>query len=228
MTQAAKQCREYVERTYPGTPISRFACRNTASGGISQHSAYNGYDSNALDIFGPDKSASEADQRYIQRIVDDLTAHLTDWSIRAILWKDGGAHENHAHVDFYPMITMKKWCGGPETPTWKYSAGHEPATVTTREPEPENGRYYGGDVNCPWSPPCDSHYNREEWGENSKGVCNVPEQQRPAIDWSVAEGAIKVSDEFRDDYDRLMSDGRYHVNEWRKAGSPIVTYPKDA
>lgn len=40
MTIAARQLREYIETTWPGTPISRFACRDTASGGISQHSAY--------------------------------------------------------------------------------------------------------------------------------------------------------------------------------------------
>lgn len=35
MTIAARQLREYIETTWPGTPISRFACRDTASGGIS-------------------------------------------------------------------------------------------------------------------------------------------------------------------------------------------------
>jgi hypothetical protein len=153
MTQAAEQCREYIEAKYPDTPIGRFACRNTAGGYISQHSAYKGYDSNALDIFGPDKSKSAEDQAWIQIIVDDLLPDLDKWSGRKILWRDGGAHENHAHIDFYPMITMRKWCGGPETPTWRYSKGHQPATVTTRDPMPENGLYDGGDELMP----------REQW-----------------------------------------------------------------
>jgi len=152
MTIAARQLREYIEATWPGTPISRFACRDTASGDISQHSAYKGYDSNALDVFGPGKTSGPADQAHIQAIVDTILADgISKWSIRKILWlqKD---HYNHAHIDFYPMITMHKWCGGPETPTWRYSRGHVPATVTTRDPMPENGLYDGSGAD-PIMPP---------------------------------------------------------------------------
>jgi len=152
MTKAAEQCRVWVEAEFPGTPIGRFACRNTANGGISQHSAYKGYDSNALDIFGPDKSTSHTDQVWIDTIVDTIVADGADkWSIRKILWKDDGRHENHAHIDFYPMITMKKWCGGPETPTWKYERGHSLSTVTTRDPQPQNGLYNGNGGDMQWS-----------------------------------------------------------------------------
>ena len=144
MTIAAKQCREWIEANYPDAPISRFACRNTASGGVSQHSAYGSpsspIDSNALDIFGPGKTSGDADQAYIDRIVYDLLQVQDEWSIRKILWRDGGAHENHAHVDFYPMIQDKMWCGKDWIPTWQYSDG---GTVDTRDPEPENGRYGG-------------------------------------------------------------------------------------
>jgi hypothetical protein len=217
MTQAAKQCRLYVLNYWPETPISRFACRNTASGGISQHSAYGSpsspQDSNALDIFAPGHGSDPTSQAYIQQIVDDLLAKQTKWSIRKILWKDGGAHENHAHVDFYPMIQDKMWCGKEWTPTWKFSDG---SIIETRDPMPENGIYNGGDMECPWMPPCERHYNREEWGVDSKGVCNVPAQQEWAIDWNVARGAIVVRDEFRDDYERMLSDGRYWVMEARK------------
>jgi hypothetical protein len=147
MTIAAAQCREWVERHWPDAPISRLACRNTASGGISQHSAYGSprpvwssrTDSNALDIFAPGHGSDPASQAYIQEIVDALLAHGEKWSIRRIIWKDGGAHENHAHVDYYPMITVHKWCGNG-TPTWRYSDG---STVTTRDPVPEHGRYDG-------------------------------------------------------------------------------------
>ena len=144
MTKAAEQCRVWVEAEFPGTPIGRFACRNTANGGISQHSAYKGYDSNALDIFGPDKSTSHADQVWIDAIVNAIVTDGEDkWSIRKIIWKDDGRHENHAHIDFYPMITMKKWCGDSRVPTWKYERGHSPSTITTRDPMPQNGLYDG-------------------------------------------------------------------------------------
>lgn len=143
MTRAAEQCREWIEAEFPGTPIGRFACRNTSSGGISQHSAYKGYDSNALDVYGPHKSSGDTDQAWVQAIVDTIKADGEDkWSIRKILWLVT-SHYNHAHIDFYPMITMKKWCGGPETPTWKYQRGHSTSTVTTRDPLPQNGLYDG-------------------------------------------------------------------------------------
>jgi hypothetical protein len=143
MTKAAEQCRLFIISEFPGTPVSRFACRNTASGGISQHSAFGspGIDSNAIDVFGPGKSARADDQAWIQAIVDTIKADGEQkWSIRKILFKDGGAHENHAHIDFLPMITIKKWCGKPQTPTWRLSNGK---IVTTRDPQPENGLYDG-------------------------------------------------------------------------------------
>lgn len=148
MTIAARQCREWIVKEFPGTPISRFACRNTSSGAISQHSAYGSptppgslSDSNAIDVFGPKKTSSPSDQAHIQKIVDALNLNADQWSIRKIIWRDGGAHENHAHIDFLPMIGIRKWCGGPETPPWRLSTGD---TVVTRNPEPEFGRFDGG------------------------------------------------------------------------------------
>lgn len=147
MTIAAQQCRIYIESMYPRTPISRKSCRNTASGSISQHSAYavtesdpSGYDSNALDIFGPGKTATPPDQRWVQAIVDDLSRNLAAWSIRKIIWLTDARHQNHAHIDFYPMIREPKWCNRDITPRWRYSDG---TTIDTRDPEPENGRYNG-------------------------------------------------------------------------------------
>ena len=151
MTIAAKQCREYIVRQFPGTPISRYSCRDTAGGDISQHSARGvtesdptGYDSNALDIYGPSKGRGPGDQAWIQTIVDDLLGddNGARWSIRKIIWKDGGRHENHAHVDFSPMITVHMWCNRDIVPYWEYWLG-TPGGVTTRDPEPENGRYGG-------------------------------------------------------------------------------------
>ncbi len=143
MTIAAKQCREYIEAKYPGVRISRRKCKDTTSGGISQHSAFRvgEYDSNALDIMGgPLGWTWDQNVELIQEIVDDLAGHFPEWSIRAILWKVA-AHEGHAHVDFYPMITIHKWCGRRDiTPTWRYSTGYETTTTT---PLPENGIYSG-------------------------------------------------------------------------------------
>lgn len=144
MTVAATQLREWIITQWAGTPVSRFACRNTASGGISQHSAYGSpgnIDSNAIDVFGTGKTDSPEDQAWIQAIVDTIKNDGEwKWSIRKIIWLDGGAHENHAHIDFYPMITQKKWCGASWDPTWRYSHG---GTITTRDPQPENGIYDG-------------------------------------------------------------------------------------
>jgi hypothetical protein len=148
MTKAAEQCREFIEANWPETPIGRFSCRNTASGGISQHSAYLGYDSNALDIFGPGHTSGPEDTAWIQSIVDTLQPELAKWSGRKILWQQKD-HYDHAHIDFYPMITMKKWCGGPETPAWKLSNG---SLVHSRDPQPENG-LYNGDGSEPIPPP---------------------------------------------------------------------------
>ena len=150
MTIAAAQCREYIEATYPGTPISRYACRDTASGNISQHSAFGSPrpdwtdkdDSNALDIFGPSKTSGDDDQAWIQAIVDDLTLRATKFSIRQIVWRYDAAHQNHAHVDFYPYTITRQWCGGPEDPQWRNQYG---VVITSRNPEPQNGRYNGKD-----------------------------------------------------------------------------------
>ena len=194
MTKAAQQCREWILEEYPGTPIGRFACRNTASGGISQHSAYKGYDSNAIDVFGPNGSTSDADQAHIQAIVDTIYADgERKWSIRKILWLQRN-HWNHAHIDFYPMITMKKWCGGPETPTWRYESGHSPSTVATRDPMPQNGLYDGEDMDY-------------------RKVLNVPDKDwaRSVVDWGIdVSKIINVTDSNVDDWERDdMTDGRY-------------------
>lgn len=167
MTVAAAQLREWIEREWPTTPISRFACRDTASGGISQHSAYGSPrpswsskdDSNALDVFGPGKTSGPEDQAHIQAIVDTINADgRWKWSIRQIVWKDGGAHENHCHIDFYPKATTRKWCGNG-TPSWAYKDG---SVIWSRNPDPENGRY-DGDGSEPIDPPDGGDEDMEQY-----------------------------------------------------------------
>ena len=146
MTIAATQLREHLELEFPGIRIGRKACRDTAGGSISQHSAYDGYDSNALDIMGgssggvPWSRSENID--LIQEVVDLIEPNRDAWSVRVILWQVAD-HYGHAHIDFWPTITVHKWCGGPETPTWELSTGQ---TDITRDPEPENGRYDGGEM----------------------------------------------------------------------------------
>ena len=153
MTRAAEQCRLWIISEWEGTPVSRFACRNTASGGVSQHSAYGspgGIDSNAIDVFGPGKSTGASDQAHVQAIVDTIVADGEwKWSIRKIIWRDGGAHENHAHIDFYPMIREKMWCGKAWDPSWRFENG---STIVTRDPQPQNG-VYDGSGSDPIEPP---------------------------------------------------------------------------
>lgn len=145
MSIAAKQCREWVERTFPGVRIGRKACRNTESGAISQHSAYDRgeYDSNAIDIFGPEELPYEEERAFVDEIVTILEEQRHEWSIRLILWNVPD-HYGHAHIDFWPtLIDPPKWCGRDFTPTWAYSTG---GTAQTRNPAPENGSYDGGDM----------------------------------------------------------------------------------
>ena len=147
MTRAAEQCREYIEDKYPGVRIGRLACRDTAGGSISQHSAFDGYDSNALDIMGGVAGSTRAENiKLIQEIVDDLTLNLEAWSIRKILWKVAD-HYGHAHVDYYPMCLTHKWCGRAMTPEWELS---DLSTFFSRDPDPENGEYHGED-DMKWS-----------------------------------------------------------------------------
>ncbi len=143
MTIAVEQCREYIDANWPGVRISRQSCRDTASGFISQHSAYQpgDYDSNALDIMGgPTGWTWEQNVELIQAVVDDIGPYSTAWSVRKILWQVP-LHYGHAHIDFYPMIDMARWCSTFDiTPAWKYSDGH---TERHLNPSPENGAYNG-------------------------------------------------------------------------------------
>jgi hypothetical protein len=149
MTQAAAQCREYLEDKYPGVRIGRQSCRDTADGFISQHSAYQYpmYDSNALDIMRGStngvKWSREDNITLIQTIVDDLNENLHEWSIRKILWQVA-LHYGHAHIDYYPMCDTRQWCAGtqPEA-VWVYSDGRH---IRSDNPPPENGEYDGDEM----------------------------------------------------------------------------------
>lgn len=148
MTQAAQQCREYLEEKYPGVRIGRKACRDTAGGAISQHSAYSGtYDSNALDIMGGSTDGVDWEWddnvELIQTIVDDLNENFDEWSIRIVLWQVPD-HFGHAHYDFWPTIDQHKWCssGIPEA-VWIYSDGRH---IRSDDPPPENGDYDGDNM----------------------------------------------------------------------------------
>ena len=149
MTKAAEQCREYLEAKYPGVRIGRQACRDTAGGAISQHSAYQypDYDSNALDIMGGSTDGvnwSRADNIVlIQQIVDDLDENYNGWSIRVVLWLVPD-HYGHAHIDFWPTIDVHMWCSTsmPDA-VWIYSDGKH---IRSDNPPPENGEYNGEDM----------------------------------------------------------------------------------
>lgn len=143
MSKAAKQCREWIEANYPGVRIGRKACRNTAGGYISQHSAYKSgagsYDSNALDIFGPEALDYDEERAFVDEIVVALKAHRADWSIKSLLWNVTD-HYGHAHVDFWPSCATRKWCGQDISPPWRYSDG---TRKRAKDPSPENGPYAG-------------------------------------------------------------------------------------
>ena len=142
MSRAAKQLREWIVEQYPGVRISRKACRDTAGGFISQHSAYDygEYDSNALDIMGgPLGWTWDQNVALIDAIVTEIRKHEDDWSIRLILWKVKD-HYGHAHIDLWPTCRTYKWCGRDIDPLWQTSWGQE---FNDRDPDPENGDYHG-------------------------------------------------------------------------------------
>jgi hypothetical protein len=93
---------------------------------------------------GPTSWSWEDNVELIQAVVDDLTPYLEQWSIRKILWKVTN-HYGHAHIDFYPMIDIHRWCGTTGvTPPWQYSDNHIERHL---DPEPENGAYNGDEMN---------------------------------------------------------------------------------
>jgi hypothetical protein len=145
MSRAAKQLREYLDDRYPGVRISRYACRDTLGGSVSQHSAkdWDEYDSNALDVMGAPNAlglSREATQAYLDVVYADVMAHAVEWSIRLVLWRVAG-HEGHIHFDLWPTCLTHKWCGDPEvTPSWETSTGQR---SIGRDPDPENGEYHG-------------------------------------------------------------------------------------
>ena len=150
MSIAATQLRHYLEGKYPGIRISRYACRDTAGGSVSQHSAFDGVpddqgivDSNALDVMGAardlDLSYTET-QEWLDVVYEDVMSHAFDWSIRLALWRVPD-HYGHIHWDLWPTCTTRRWCADPAvTPMWESSTG---AYTVTIRPDPENGEYHG-------------------------------------------------------------------------------------
>ncbi len=143
MSRATQQLREGILREFPDARISRKNCRDTESGWVSQHSAYDygEYDSNALDIMGgPVGWTWDQNVALIDEIVTEIEKHRDEWSIRLILWKVPN-HFGHAHVDTWPTCITHKWCGRRNVdPLWETSTG---VTFTDRDPDPENGDYAG-------------------------------------------------------------------------------------
>lgn len=143
MSRAAKQLRKWIDCNYPGTRVGRYSCRDTIDGEVSQHSAKarGEYDSNALDIKGAELGSTwNENVARIDEIVEAIEPYRDEWSIRTILWQDGGAHKGHAHIDFWPTCLEHKWCGRDIVPVFKSSLG---VARMTSDPNPENGNYAG-------------------------------------------------------------------------------------
>lgn len=145
MSRAAKQLREYLQDRYPGIRISRYSCRNTSGGAVSQHSAKDRleYDSNALDIMGADAALGYSyaqTQEFLDVVYADIMEYAEEWSIRLALWRVPD-HHGHIHIDHYPTCLTRKWCGASAyDPLWQTSDGD---TFISRDPDPENGEYHG-------------------------------------------------------------------------------------
>lgn len=165
MSEAAKQCRKWIETNFPGVRISRKACRDTAGGSVSQHSAYTSgvgsYDSNALDIFGPEELGYDQEREFVAGIVDAIEAQRDDWSVRLILW-DVDDHFGHAHLDFWPTCLTHKWCGKTPTAVWRYSTDE---MIRSANPKPENGYYTGPEEQMP----------KEQWHKMIDVLFDIPE-----------------------------------------------------
>jgi hypothetical protein len=144
MSQASQQLREALMVEFPGIRIGRKACRNTAGGSVSQHSAYyyGSYDSNAIDIMGAPliwKLSYRETQEYLDEVYEWIDGHRHEWSIRVMFWRIAD-HFGHIHCDFWPTCEEAKWCGRHITPRWSYSSGN---TFIAEDPDPENGEYHG-------------------------------------------------------------------------------------
>jgi hypothetical protein len=142
MSRAAKQLHEWIDEKFPGTRVSRYSCRDTASGAVSQHSAKRAdeYDSNALDIMGDVLGSTWAENvARIQEVVDAIEPYREEWSIRLILWQVPD-HFGHCHIDFWPTCHEHKWCGRDIQPLFMWSDG---SYEYTQDPDPEYGDYSG-------------------------------------------------------------------------------------
>lgn len=89
----------------------------------------------------------------------------------------------------------------------------------------------GVEMNCPWTNttehgepwftnkmPCPAHYSAHgediAWGVNT-GVCNVPPYGERSVDVCTDDGTIAKADNNRDDFDRILTDGRWWVMKTR-------------
>jgi len=90
----------------------------------------------------------------------------------------------------------------------------------------------GGFMGCPWTnttergapwftdyPPCSQHFDNDQeikWGVNT-GVCSVNPDSEASAAWGMDSGRIVARDNFRDDFNRPFTDGRYYGLEHREA-----------
>lgn len=85
----------------------------------SQH-AWN----NALDIYGDQRFPLEDQQAMLDPVYDFLLANKDQLGIRTLIWRDGGAHENHIHADFWPHgHNIPECCPWVYINTWERSTG---------------------------------------------------------------------------------------------------------
>jgi len=211
MSIAARQLAEHLTGTYSGIRISRNSCRPTANGSISQHSAYGGpdpYYSNAIDLFAPATLSRIDQQDWLDVVYGDIDGLREEWSVRLMLWRVKD-HYGHIHVDFWPtLIAPTLWCGSAVLPTWVYSHGTQ---FTSRNPEPENGRYDGDGMTY-------QQFRTAEFdlwtNENIVQAYDAGMFQDPNRDGFIDYWVVKRDARTPDEKARFMTD--YYAHLWRR------------
>ena len=119
-------------------------------------------------------------------------------------------------------LAHRSWTGRKIDPYWSVGKPHDGTScIIDIQDAIAEGIKDPSDPGCPWTEgnsgygPCSMHYNKDEWGDDSTGICNAPSWAYEALDWGVDVGMIRVRDTSRDDFDRNLTDGRYWVFQHR-------------
>lgn len=194
MTPNIERIWDRVHANWPGVGSMGIKnCRHIGSDPTrswSQHAASNGWD--ITSPYRPKWRTNPVHMRYLDRIYDFLEANRDALGIRTILWRTTN-HYDHIHVDCWPKLK--------DNPT--YIPPCEGGQLVVMYPDGAAGTefvLYPGDVMAIY-----------------RTVINVPHHSngdpyqwaKDVIDWGIDDAKIiNIDDNFPEDWDRTMTDGR--------------------